>query len=258
MFNNKDALHRCLTIFFSVSFALSCSVLETLFLHIIFGCFLGSAALVLLRSLLVFWEKRASSKVLRTSQQFSLFVCFRGGKLERLMLVDPIVGLFWCTWGQQFHNTVVFKLMDFFHDFKVVFEWCLLKKAQNGGENSKKKIFLIFWNFFWDNLKHLWKGGKLGKVFELALIYIFWFLLDIIVVLTGHIDINSWLKIFNLDVDFLSSFNLTSFFSFGNEVYMSKSLFLLDNKHFFLFFKYRSCLLDVLNFSFFNMTEVIK
>lgn len=39
MFNNKDALHRCLTIFFSVSFALSCSVLETLFLHIILDVF---------------------------------------------------------------------------------------------------------------------------------------------------------------------------------------------------------------------------
>ena len=74
---------------------------------------------------------------------------------------------------------------------------------------------------------------------------------------------DSWLKII-LDwmLSLLSSCNLTSFFLFllllfGNEVMCQRSLFLLgDNKHFFLSFKYRSCLLDLLAFLSFRFDGV--
>jgi len=126
-------------------------------------------------------------------------------------------------------------------------------------EKIPKEIFLIFCILFGIISNICGRVENWEMCLNWHLLYIFWFLLDIIVVLTGHIDINSWLKIFNLDVDFLSSFNLTSFFFLLATKYICQShYFCWITNTFFFSFKYRSCLLDVLNFSFFNMTEVIK
>lgn len=81
-------------------------------------------------------------------------------------------------------------------------------------------------------------------------------------VLTGHWhQIPGW-KLFWIGCWFVVLLQFNKFFSFllllfGNEVMCQRSLFLLgDNKHFFLSFKYRSCLLDLLAFFSFRFDGV--
>lgn len=81
-------------------------------------------------------------------------------------------------------------------------------------------------------------------------------------VLTGHWhQIPGW-KLFWIGCWFVVLLQFNKFFSFftsffGNEFMCQRSLFLLgDNKHFFLSFKYRSCLLDLLAFFSFRFDGV--
>ena len=81
-------------------------------------------------------------------------------------------------------------------------------------------------------------------------------------VLTGHWhQIPGW-KLFWIGCWFVVLLQFNKFFLlylllFGNEFMCQRSLFLLgDNKHFFLSFKYRSCLLDLLAFFSFRFDGV--